>query len=609
MRSDDSGDRDGRLGKPANMEWLAGPAPVQEQLRRARDDLLVNGLLDSPVSIPGVRSVIERSWRRCVGDAVSPRPESIPYRDPADRQPRLREAAAPVLARLGADLAGARVAMFLSDEHGQIIMRMAAEPGQRGQLDRACAAEGFDFSEDSVGTNGLGTVVLERRPVMVHGSEHYIDPLGALTCAGTPIFEPFTRRLLGTFALTCAADEANPLMCAMATDVGRQIEGNLTAMLGAHEQFLIRSYLHATRSDHDAVLVVNERTVLANIAGLTHVDAASHALLWTHLAETVPRPGRTRTRVPLSSGWHDAVVEHVGDGPRPAYCIRLLPAVAHPGDAPGRPPARRTTGRRASPLHPVPDVHDRLATAVRFGEVLAVDGGPGTGKCHVATAALAAATAGAPLVIDLAAQQRDDGPAWLASATGALGSGRGVVLRHLQDLDEGDVNRVKAVAAAGAPVAVTVDLEAAAGHVHALVDQLATTVRLPVLREMREHIPRLVEAVLAGLDGPERATRFSSDALQLFVRWSWPGNVAELRRTVELVARRMPGRTVGAGDLPDRMQHGGAARPLTLMESAERDAIVAALRRCGGNRTRAAEALGIGRTTLYRKLVLHRLES
>lgn len=140
----------------------------------------------------------------------------------------------------------------------------------------------------------------------------------------------------------------------------------------------------------------------------------------------------------------------------------------------------------------------------------------------------------------------------------AVHSGRGVVLRHLQDLDAADLNRVKSLAeregSARPPLVLTMDLDTAADHVHALVGQIATSVRLPALRDMREHVTSLVADTVSGMPEPSSGTTFSSDALQALVMWDWPGNIAELRRTVEATARRLPSRTVGVPDLPHRMR-------------------------------------------------------
>lgn len=590
-----------RRGSLVHLVWPDDPPQHQDRIRRAREDLRESGVLAVPVSSTGARDVIERSWRRCVGDGVPTRPHPLPYSDVGDLQPRLRAAAAPVLDRLSDQLSGVRVGMFVSDERGRIILRQVSEPRQRGALDDAGAAEGFDFSEVSVGTNALGSVVQERTPMLVHGSEHYNEVLEPLTCAGTPIFEPFTGQLLGAFALASQFGEANPLMCAMATDVGRQIEGNLAVMLGARERTLILSYLVATRSGRDPVIVVTEGSAFANTAGLGHVTAEAHALLWMHLTAAGLRRGQHRTQVPLASGWVDAVVEHVdGAGPTgSAYVLRLLgtPGVAlEPSGRRVRPSASRGAQR----LHPLPDVDEQVASAMRHGERLAVDGAAGTGKLHVAIAALSRITGVAPAVVDLA---REPCPSVLGD-----GERRPVVLRHLQDVSPHDVNRIKAaVEDAGVPVAVTVDLDAGDQHVRALVAQFCTTVRLPSLREMPAHVPRLVTDVLHTLPAEHRSTRFSSDALQVLMRWPWPGNVAELRRTVEHVARRWPGRTIEVTNLPSGMQQ-MSPRGLGVMESAERDLIVKALQRAGGNRSQAAQALGIGRTTLYRKLQAYRID-
>lgn len=593
-----------------------------EAIRRAKESLFTEGLLTAPMSQPGVRAIIERSWRRCIGEGLPTQPQSIASCDASERQSTLLEAAHPVLERLSDHLADARIALFLSDSKGHIVMRKAPEPRQRDQLDNASAAEGFDFSETSIGTNGIGTVIAERRPLLVRGSEHYSDALEPLTCAGTPIFEPFSQRILGTFTMACRADDTSPLISAIATDVGRQIESNLTMLLGADERALIQSYLLAKKAEKHPVIVLNERTVFANTLGLRHVNPESHALLWTHLRDFTGRQGPQRTRVPLPSGWHDAVVEHVDGtgGEHSAYCVRLLPPQPDDTDAPRRAPERSPragSGPSAGSVHPRRDVEEQLSAAIRHRECLAIDGEPGTGKLHVASAVFATHfTCPPPLVLDLSTYQHDNRHSWFTSAMDALAAGRGVLLRHLQDLDPASANRVKAIAersqdehgGSPAPLVITVDTEEAPEHVRALVDQLATTVRLPTLAEMPEQLPSLVTRILASMPDAPRGTTFSSEALQLLMRWSWPGNIAELRRTVEFLAHRMPGKTVGAGDLPTRMQQAAPHRRLTMMETAERDSIITALRQSGGNRSQAASALGIGRTTLYRKMRFHRIE-
>ena len=90
--------------------------------------------------------------------------------------------------------------------------------------------------------------------------------------------------------------------------------------------------------------------------------------------------------------------------------------------------------------------------------------------------------------------------------------------------------------------------------------------------------------------------------MQVLMRWDWPGNVSELRQVLLGLAAELPGRAVSPYHLPERMWDAANRRPLTRIEAAERSEIVAALRQVGGNRSKAANLLGIGRTTLYRKL-------
>ena len=87
----------------------------------------------------------------------------------------------------------------------------------------------------------------------------------------------------------------------------------------------------------------------------------------------------------------------------------------------------------------------------------------------------------------------------------------------------------------------------------------------------------------------------------MLMRSSWPGNVRQLQRLVHDVLRYRRAGVIGVEDLPPGM-HSISRRVLSTLESMERDAIVRSLADAGGNKMRAARALGISRATIYRKI-------
>lgn len=599
--------------------------------RQAKQGLLDAGLLASTLE-PDVPDVIQRSWRRCLSISAPIVRVDVAYRDTVDRHGQLLDAARPVFERIGGHLAGMGVALFLSDKSGQIVLRHISDRRQRDIYDGASAAEGFDFAETSIGTNGLGTVLEEREPVFVRGSEHFNEALESLACAGVPIFKPYTRQVVGSFALACRADVANALMYGMALDVGRQIETNIASMQGDRERALARAYLTADQSRRDPVMVVSEHSALANTTGLQYLSHESHALLWDYL---LTRPGSdvpTQVNVPLEGGRHEAIVQRVTGADEDAtYLLRILPSPAPPPD-PTRHAVRhrqrrlppRSTAPAAGSLHPVLAIDDEIAAAARSAACLAIDGAPGTGKRTAAQNLLFGMhRAENSVVIDFgAATQGSRG--WYQEAANELAAGRGVILAHVQDLPTRQVNLVKALvqqaAAArqenvwdGSPAkcsfVMTVDLSTSPAHVEMLVRQVAAIVTLPTLSAMRDQIPGIAAHMLSELPSGHHPTRLSTSALQALMRWRWPGNLTELRTTLEQVAERTPGPTVDPNHLPLHIQVAPQRRSLSGMESVERDAIISALHHAGGNRSAAATALGIGRTTLYRKLRTYQIET
>jgi DNA-binding NtrC family response regulator len=133
-------------------------------------------------------------------------------------------------------------------------------------------------------------------------------------------------------------------------------------------------------------------------------------------------------------------------------------------------------------------------------------------------------------------------------------------------------------------------------------------IKLPPLRERKNDIPLLVNAFLEKFsDGHERARTIAEDAVARLLAYDWPGNVRELENAVERAVALGSGPILHVGDLPSNLQYGTQERlpdkdEFLPLDELERRAILRALREAEGDKLAAARLLGIGKTTLYRKL-------
>ncbi len=139
-------------------------------------------------------------------------------------------------------------------------------------------------------------------------------------------------------------------------------------------------------------------------------------------------------------------------------------------------------------------------------------------------------------------------------------------------------------------------------------------VTIPPLRERIDDIPELAERILADLasSAGRRIRGFSPSAMDALKQYAWPGNVRELRNVIESSLALGDGPMIERADMPEPLRVKPQVAtpseqsftiqipaPLSLVE---KQTIDAALRVTGGNRSRAAEILGISRVTLYNKL-------
>lgn len=139
-------------------------------------------------------------------------------------------------------------------------------------------------------------------------------------------------------------------------------------------------------------------------------------------------------------------------------------------------------------------------------------------------------------------------------------------------------------------------------------------IQLPPLRERPGDIEDLVNHYIRQLGGPLK--RVSAEAMAALIRYDWPGNVRELRNVVERMIVLSPNDELGVNDLPGEIRGNCRSesveaspnreaddnrRPMTL-EEMERQLIETSLANCDGNKKKAADMMGISRSSFYEKL-------
>jgi DNA-binding NtrC family response regulator len=139
-------------------------------------------------------------------------------------------------------------------------------------------------------------------------------------------------------------------------------------------------------------------------------------------------------------------------------------------------------------------------------------------------------------------------------------------------------------------------------------------IKLPPLRERKGDIPLLVTTFLekysSHCDTPREITE---DAMRRLMAYDWPGNVRELENAIERAVALGSGPFLGVYDLPSNLQYPTTERApgkeeMLPLNELERRAILSTLTLTGGDKQAAARALGIGKTTLYRKLKQYQIE-
>ena len=141
-------------------------------------------------------------------------------------------------------------------------------------------------------------------------------------------------------------------------------------------------------------------------------------------------------------------------------------------------------------------------------------------------------------------------------------------------------------------------------------------IKIPPLRERKSDIPLLVQAFLDKFVDPGAPIpHLAEDAMAKLTAYDWPGNVRELENAIQRAIALGSGPILHSGDLPSNVQNGPGSEALApddkavSLEEMERRAVLKALQESSGDKLAAARSLGIGKTTLYRKLKQYQVHS
>nr|WP_271210298.1 helix-turn-helix domain-containing protein [Rhodococcus wratislaviensis]GLK35468.1 siderophore-interacting protein [Rhodococcus wratislaviensis] len=574
---------------------------TSKDLQKARELFLADDDLDS-----SVRQPISYSWQRSKSLKVRPDQLDLPFVREPNLDCPLVAAAEPVLRQLADGLVDEPVSVILTSADGVILTRITASRRLNRTLDDVQLIPGYSYSEEFAGTNGIGTTLETRQPTLVTGAEHYADCLGQLACAGVPITHPMSGALVGALDLTGWVEDGGPLLATLAKSATAQIEGRLLAQASADQTALLNTYLKACRrSPQTGVLALGDDVVLVNRKLRVALDAQDQGALLEHAVDLSGAPATQRHIVALPSGQTARLssVEDFGLGARrqmALFYVHLLeiptsgsPALESIRVLPG------ITGTSASWRRSC----QQIARCAREQQWVTVSGETGSGR---GSALKAVAIEHIPIRtrIFTVAELAGDSAA-LSALEQELGQDRfSVILRDIDLLGESRLRTVADLVQGrehagwiGATIGGTdhnTDLDTL------ILPHFSHTVTMPALRHRIDDLHSLVPHLLRQL-GRGADLSLSPAAMRQLCKYSWPGNVTELRQVLHDVVQRQRSGVVEVEQLPP-MCRALSRHTLTQIEALERDAIVRSLEENHGNKKAAATALGISRATIYRKI-------
>jgi transcriptional regulator of acetoin/glycerol metabolism len=608
-----------------------------------------------------------RSWRRCTEEygldpGTSPDPVIINRQDLRERlqkYERLLDIARVEMTDLYQQLAGSGHAIMLTDKDG-ILLNFIGDPQFTDAAAHAGMQLGAVWSESVQGTNGMGTCLIEQKPLVIHKQSHFFARNASLTCSAAPIFDPHGEIL----AVLDASSESKMAQqhTMVLLNMSAQVIENRVFFCAMKEAFVLRFH-----SRSEFISTLGEGAIAFNAEGEIQAINRS-AMFQLNLDSPQEIVGRhiqqhfttSLTSLLKQANSHAFPIRETQHGKR-FFATLQLPEKgcrSHRHIAPWEKKTKSTQLKNtespgAEALNALHFNEPRMArnvkTAVKLIErdiPCMLFGETGTGKEMFARALHNASSRynNAFVAVNCASLPESLIESELfgykaGAFTGANREGsRGKILQadggtlfldeigdmplHLQArllrvLEEREVTPL----GGEKPVKVSIKLVSATHHdIQGMVEEgtfredlyyrlHGLSLTMPALRDRTDktdlikHIGQL-EAIT------KEPLNWDPEALKILENFRWPGNIRQLRNVMRTVTALCEENTVTVDDLPDEVRETafydelseGTEAPLNALAIAERDALLVELEEMHWNISRVAKKLDLSRNTLYRRM-------
>ncbi len=633
---------------------------------------LIGNLIRRHGREPPIPEVVRTSWSRCLDSyALDPgetrRPVSVDGADLAARRERLGVLLAIAcfeMEALGKLIEHSEYSIMLTDRDG-VILSYIGDSGFSATARRCGFREGVMWGEREMGTNGMGTCLTARRPVVIHRMDHFLAQNTQLTCSAAPIFDMRGEQLA---ALDISGASFNPQSHTLAlVELAAQNVENRALLSACRELHVVRFHRCAefVSTPGEGVLAFDDQGIIkgANRSALALLGRRDHGAVCGQRVDRMLDTSLTSLLGLAGQRGFPAQELNCRGSER-----RWFAAVHEPANPPRRRPAagagQADTARAAAAHAALECLHssDPLMThnVGVLQRVLDCDisvlllGETGTGKGYCARALHAAGNrADKPFVtvncaaipealIESELFGHKPGAFTGASREGGMGrilqaNGGTLFLDEIGDMPVALQSRLlnviedREVMPLGGNKVVSVDVRVISATQHDPLDMIAAgqfredlyyrlngiTVRLPPLRQ-RSDTAELIGKLLAHEAGTGQPVAIEPALVERLVRHGWPGNVRQLRNVLRTMLALRTTEQLTLADFNDEwltyggtepgLQDGGqSASGEDLLGDAERDALRRVLESCQWNVSAAATRLHISRRTIYRKIHRHGL--